>query len=487
MGFRRDGLKGSSLQILAEEEIERIHRSSLELLEKTGMLIYDEDILKLLEKAGCKVDFSTKIARAPCELIEDGLKETLSCLRLCGRDEENDMELGDGTLYTRTTGGPPYIIDLNTQKQRKATREDVAQCVRVADALPNIYGVSMVQVVPMDVPARLIDLYAAEVSFNNTEKHLFYVCHNEELIEPVLEMAALVAGGEEELKRRPLLSAFCEVTSPLQLEHRQTKVLTNYAKRKLPFYIHSHPIAGFTSPVTLAGEVALMNAETLMVVLIAQLINSGTPIIYGTSASVPNMRRGSNLAGTVEVGLFGCALAQMARRYHLPCDMTSGIDSKVADAQASMERILTALPPILAGIDLIDLSTTDTKLTFSFEQLVIDNELMGWIARLLRGIKVDEEHLALELIKKVSHKGSFLEEGHTVKHFREELLDSDLISRDSWDDWEREGCKTLRERAQEQVKRILKEHKSAPLSEDVQQSMAEIIKSTKPHISSERY
>ena len=482
MGFCRDGLKGSSLQILTREEIECIHRSSLELLEKKGMLIHDEDILRLLKKTGCKVDFSTKIAQVPGELVENWLKETSNRVKLCGRDKGNDIDLGDGTLYARTTGGPPYIIDLDTQKQRKATKEDVARSVRVADALPNIHGVSMVQVVPLDVPPRLIDLYAAEASFNNTEKHLFYVCHNEELIEPVLEMSALVAGGDEELKQRPLLSAFCEVTSPLQLEHRQIEVLTNYARRGLPLYTHSHPIAGLTSPVTLAGEIVLMNAETLMIVVIAQFINPGTPVIYGTSASVPDMRRGSNLAGTVEVGLLGCALAQMARRYHLPCDMTSGIDSKVADAQASMESILTALPPILAGIDLIDLSTTDTKLTFSFEQLLIDNELMSWVARLLRGVKVDEEHLGIELIKKVGPKGSFLEEEHTVKHFREELLDSDLISRESWGEWERGGCKTLQQRAQEGVKRILEEHKPRPLSEDIQQSMAEIIKSAESYI-----
>ncbi|MFB3886719.1 MAG: trimethylamine methyltransferase family protein [Thermodesulfobacteriota bacterium] len=483
MGFRRDGLKGGFLKFLTEAEIEHIHKSSLELLEEVGMEIDDQDMLKLLKKSGCKVDFSTNISRVPRELIEDILKEIPHQMRLCGRRSMFDITPGDGTVYARTTGGPPYIADLNTGERREGTLEDLALCCRVADALENIHGISVFQVVPMDVPRMLLDVYAAQTSFLNTEKHLFYYTQNPDLVEYVLEMAALVAGGEEELKKRPLLSGFCEATSPLKLDRRQTTLLTKFVRKGLPVYTHSHPIAGVTSPVTLAGEVALSNAETLMVVTIAQLLAPHTPILYGTSASVPDMRTALNLAGTVEVGLLGCALAHMARFYHLPSTMTSGMDAKILDAQAMMERILTSLPPILTGIDLINLSTTDTKMTFTLPLLVIDNELMSWINRLLRGFTVNEETLAIDLIRRVARKELFLSEDHTVKHFREELLGSKLVNRGAWDDWKMAGSPSLWQKALDDTKKIAREHQPAPLSGEVQRNLAAIVKSAKDHVS----
>jgi len=476
MGFYRDGLKGTNLNIISDEEVEIIHKTSLELLEKVGMRIHNDEILKLLNRSGCKVDFSTERAYIPKELIESTLKEIPRQVKLCGRDPKQDIILGDGKLYTRTTSGAPHILDLDSQRQRKPTIEDFTQSVRIADALPNIHGISMVHMVPTDIPINLLDLYTAEVSFKNTTKHLFYVCHNEKLIEPVIEMAGIIAGGEDKLISRPLLCGFCEGTSPLQLDPSQAQLLLNYAKRKLPVYTRSHPIAGLTSPVTLAGETAQMNAETLMVVLIAQLINSGTPIIYGTSASVPNMRTGSTFSGAPEIGLLGIIMTQLAKRYNLPSDMSCGTDSKIADAQASIEIIFTSLPPILSGIDLMGISTIDTKLTFSLEQLVINNEIIGWIARILKGIIVDQDHLAVDLIREVVHSGgSFIDKEHTVKYFREELLDSNLMNTESRSVWEEKGSKTLQQKAQQKVKEILKEHEPVSLSQDIQKEMDKII------------
>jgi len=476
MGFYRDGLKGTNLKVISEREVEIIHKTSLELLEKVGMKIHNNEILKLLNTSGCKIDFSAERAFIPKELIESVLKEMPKQVKLCGRDEKQDIILGDGTLYTRTTSGAPHMLDLDSQRQRKPTLEDFAQSVRIVDALPNIHGVSMVHMVPTDIPINLLDLYTAKVSFENTTKHLFYVCHNVELIEPVIEMSALIAGGEEKLISCPLLCGFCEGNSPLQLDPSQAQLLLNFTRRKLPVYTRSHPIAGLTSPVTLAGEAAQMNAETLAVVLISQLINPGTPIIYGTSASVPNMRTGSTFSGAPEIGLLGIILTQLAKKYNLPSDMSCGTDSKIADAQASIEIIFTSLPPILSGIDLMGISTIDTKLTFCLEQLVINNEIMGWIARLLKGIIVDQEHLAVDLIREVVHSGgSFIDKEHTVKYFREELLDSNLMNTEPRSVWEENGSKTLQQKAQQKVKEILKGHKPKPLSDDIQKEMDKII------------
>lgn len=380
--------QGNFLQPLTAEEIECVHNAALQILERTGMVMHDAEIAQWMEKAGCVVD--AERVRIPPSLVEASIVKAPRVATLCGRHSQYDLRVGDGRVYARTPGGATRILDLETGQIRDSTQDDVAKCVRVADALPNIHGVSMCQVVPMDVPRGLIDLHAAEASFANTGKHLFYVCHNEDLIEHVSEMAAALVGGEDALRARPIISPLCESTSPLQLDVSQAKVLKSFARKGLPLRLHAHPIAGLTSPVTLAGELVVTN-EVLGLITIAQTIMPHVPVIYGMSSSVPDMRTGLDLAGAVEIGLLGAAVAQLARRYNLPCSVSSGTDAKSPGAQSVLERMMTALPPILAGADLINLCTTDSKLTFSLEQLVMDDEIIRWIGRYLQGIILDDD------------------------------------------------------------------------------------------------
>jgi trimethylamine--corrinoid protein Co-methyltransferase len=479
MGLARSGLKGSCLRFLTEAEIQSVHRSSAELLADVGMEINDREILEILRRAGCRVDFASRVVRVPPELLDSTIRGLPHAVRLCARQPEDDLQPGDGALYVRTTGGPPFIADLDTGSRREATLRDLALSCRVADALEHIHGVSVFQVVPMDVPRPLLDVYAAEASFLNTRKHLFYYTQNPKLIDHVLEMAVIVAGGEEPLRRRPLVSGFCEVRSPLTLDSGQARLLCSFLKRGLPVYTHSHPIAGITAPVTLAGELALMNAETLMVILIAQLLAPGAGLLYGTSASVPDMRTALNLSGAVEIGLLGGALAQMAQFYGLPSTMTSGTDSKVLDGQAFTERLFTALPPILAGIDLLNLSTTDTKMTYSLPLLAADNELMRWVARVLRGITVDEKTLAVGLTKEVARKSPFISEPHTVQYMRQELLGSAFAIRQPWDAWKEAGSPLFWQNARAHAIQLARDHQPPPISEEVRRGLADIVQSAK--------
>jgi trimethylamine--corrinoid protein Co-methyltransferase len=466
-GFERTG---NYLQTLTYEEIERIHQTSLEVLERTGMIIRDGEIVQLLEETGCEVDLDRGLVKISRGLVEEAIEKAPSIVTLCGRSGEHDLHLGDGKVYARTAGGATRILDLEAGAARSATKEDVAAGARLADALPNIHGVSMNQVVPMDVPVGLIDVHAADVSFCNTGKHLFYICHNEDLIEHVIEMAAIVIGGDEALRERPIVNGLCEATAPLRLVESQARVLKSFAANSLPLRLHSHPVAGFTSPVTLAGELVITNAEILGLVVISQLINPHTPVIYGMSSSIPDMRTSLNLAGAVEIGLLGAAIAQLARHYSLPCSMTSAIDAEFPGPQAVLERLMTSLLPILAGVDLINLNTIQTKLTFSLEQLVIDDEIMRWIAHYLRGIRIDDETLAVDLINEVGPGGAFFDKGHTARHLRDELLLEGLI-REPW----KNGEKDLRSKARRRAKEILIQHRSKPLGEEIIMKFAEIV------------
>jgi trimethylamine--corrinoid protein Co-methyltransferase len=468
--------EGNLLRTLTEEdEVERIHQGSARVLEEIGIVVDHSEIRSLLEQAGCRIDHDSGLTKFPPKLVDEAVARAPSEVLLCGRDGQHDMRVGDGKLYARIPGGAPGILDLETRAWRPPLKQDVADIARVADALEHINGVSMFPVVPSDVSIEVVDVHAAEAAFRHTSKHLFYVCHNAALIDKVIALAVAVAGDDEALQHRPLLSALAEATAPLRLVEDQLRVLVAFARRGLPLMLHSHPIAGLTSPVTLAGELVLTNAEILSLVVIAQLIRPGTPVVYGMSSSVPDMRSTINLAGAVEIGLLGAAVAQMAKRYGLPCAMTSGIDAKVPDAQAAMDRLLTMLPPVLAGIDLVNISTTDTKLTFCLEQLVIDNEILAAVRRYLQGIQVDDETLALGLIAQVGPGGAFIATDHTVRHHRRELLLSKLLSREPRAVWEEGGAKDLWERASETVRRILEEHEPLPLSEEASHRIAAVV------------
>lgn len=446
-GFSRSG---NLLQPLSTEQVEQIHDASLRLLEEAGIVVRDPETLHLLETAGCAVDSGRELAKFPASLVRDALAGSPPRVTLCGRDRRHDLRLGDGRVYARTPGGATRILDLENGAVRDATETDAADCVRLADGLPNIHGVSMCQVVPLDVPRQRMDLHSAEASFANTEKHLFYVCHNDDLIDTVIEMAAALVGDLDALKARPIISPLCESTSPLTLAHDQAEVLKRFAAKGLPLRLHAHPMAGLTSPVTLAGELVVTNAEVLGMLVIAQCITPHVPVVYGMSSSVPDMTTGKNLAGAVEIGLLGAAVGQIARRYGLPSSVSSGIDAAAPGAQAMMERLMTALPPILAGVDLINLCTTAGKMVFSPEQLVLDDEAMRWIGRYLQGIPVDGETIALDLIQAVGHGGIYADQDHTVKHFRQELLHTGLVRERGLD-----GATELRERARQRAREIL--------------------------------
>jgi trimethylamine--corrinoid protein Co-methyltransferase len=426
--------------------------------------------------AGCQANLDERHAYIPAQVIEDALASAPPLVMLYNRLGEPAMALGTGPFHARTSSGATGILDLDSGQRREANSNDLAIVVRLADALLHVNGVSTMAVQPADVPPNTVDVHTVRSALANTVKPLGYVCLNQRLLEPVLDMAAAAVGGHEVLRQRPYITALAESTSPLQLVGSQVAVLQAFASRGLPLTLHAHPMAGFTAPVTLAGELVVTHAEILAQATVAQLIRPGTPVVYGMSSSVPDMRSAANLAGAVEIGLLGAAVAQLARRCGVPCLMSSGIDAHRPGAQAVLERLMTFLLPALAGIDLINLATLETKMTFSLEQLVIDEELLRAVGRYLRGIVVDDETLALESISTIGPRGAFMTTDHTLRHHRNELLVSDLICHEPREAWEEAGAPDLLKRAREKARRILAEHHPVPLADDVAAELNAIVK-----------
>ena len=475
LGIVRTGLRAGSLSLLSESEVERIHEGALQVLARTGVVIHNDPTLSLLEEAGCRVWREERRVCIPPPVVEQALAHAPDLVYLYTRRGERAMALGAGPLHVRTSSGATGFLDLDTAQWREPTSQDAADATRLADALPHIHGVSTMAVQPADVPLAAIDLHTVRIALANTTKPLGYVCLNPSLIEAVLAMLAAAVGGERALFQRPIITALAESTSPLQLATSQISVLQAFAGRGLPLTLHAHPMAGLTAPVTLCGELVVTHAEILAMVTTCQVIRPGTPVIYGMSSSVPDMRTGRNLSGAIEIGLLGAAVSRLAKRCGLPCLMSSGTDAHAPGAQSVMERLVTLLLPALSGIDLVNLTTLDTKMSFSLEQLVLDATLLRMVGRCLQGIAVDDGALALNLIHEVGPGGAFIATDHTLGLFREELMVPDLVDR--WDraSWQAAGRPDMCARAREKGRRILADHQPVPLAEDVVVRLDEIV------------
>lgn len=474
-GLDRTGLKGVHLCALSEGEVEKIHNSALQVLAQTGIVIHDDAALTLLDEAGCRVSYDSHHVRLPAHVVEDALDKAPAVVKLYNRLGQEAMVLGAGPFYARTSSGATGCLDLDSGKRRPPTIHDAIDAARLADALPHINGVSTMAVQPADVSVTIVDVHTVKIALTNTVKPLGYVCLNQNLLELVLAMVAAAVGGEENLQQRPIITALAESTSPLQLVSSQLAVLRAFASRGLPLTLHAHPMAGLTAPVTLAGELVITHAEIMALLTIAQLIRPGTPVIYGMSSSVPNMRNAANLSGAVEIGLLGVSITQLAKRCSLPCIMSTGTDAFQPGAQSVLERLMTLLPPALAGVDLVNLTTLETKMSFSLAQLVIDDMILASVGRYLGGITVNGETLALELIHNVGPAGAFIDSAHTFQHFREELLTPGFTTFQHREAWEAAGSPDIRTQANREVRRILTEHQPAPLADNAVAQLEEIV------------
>lgn len=472
----RTGIRNGFLSVLSDDDVERIHLGALQVLSRTGIIVRDEAMLRRLGEAGCYLGPEAARCRIPERVIEEALKTVPKIVRLYDRFGAEAMALGSGAFHARTSSGATHVLDMNTGRRREPTLQDAADAARLADALPHVHGVSTMAVQPAETAVSTVDVHVARTTLMNTTKPLGHVCLNENLIESVLEMAAAVVGGRDVLRRRPILTVIAESTSPLQLVKSQLAVARAFSSWGVPLTLHAHPMAGLTSPVTLAGELVVTHAEVLAWITVTQILSSGTPVVYGMSSSVPNMRSGLNLSGAVEIGLLGASVARLARRIGVPCLMSTGSDAHAPGDQSVMERLMTMLLPALAGIDLVNLTTLDTKMSFSPTQVVLDDSLLEITARMLQGIPVDEETLALELIHQVGPAGGFFDATHTARHFRKELLMPGLIGRETRDAWEAAGSPDMAERARAKAFRLLAEYHPPALPEGVVEQLDEIVR-----------
>jgi len=474
----RRGLFGDKFQLATSDDARRIHGATLEVLESTGMHCPSEKIMKVFKEGGADVDEENKRIKIPQHLVTEALKKAPRQIVFCGRDPLNDILLEARRVYYGMGGTPvPFIRDLSSSEIRRPTKKDMEESTVLGDALPNMKFLMSIAGA-FDVPYQAEYLHEFEVLFNNTTKPILYSAPGEYASRKVLEMAATIVGAEGELAKRPILILYAETSSPLAFSAVNENII-EFTRQGVPFVNGATPMCGGSAPMSLAGAIVVGNAENLATLTLAQLVRPHSPVVYSGWACVmdPVTSRFSYGAPEFAMGA-NCLNAAMASYYDLPCYGFGGCtDAKTPDAQAGAEVMMNCLVAGLSGVSLIhDCGYLAGGSVGSMEMAVIDNEIIGYVERILRGVRVDDETLAVDIIEAVGPQGHFMSNKHTLDNIRKELYVPKLFDRTSEATWMKKGKKEVHDAARDQAKRILKEHRPKPLDNDIKQKISEIVR-----------
>jgi len=477
-----------SFRVLSKDDLDAIHCATLDILEKTGIKIVNgEKVLKLLEKKGCTVDFKKETVFFSSSVVEESLKKALKVVTVYSpRNSKYDYKMDGRHIYFSTGGLCVNTADLETGEWRSSTGDDVARIVRVTDALDSFASAGSLTA-SFDKPEYIRRFYDTVTRLNNTEKpagvgvgtgdvgspELFW-----ELYDYSLEVASVVAGGEEALRKRPLIGGGFLAMSPLQFHGLHVERALKLAELGFQCSVETMAQAGATAPVTLAGMLAVSNAEILGGLSLIHLASPCTEISASYGPAAFDMRYGQWAAGAPEESLLNAASVEIAKYYGLTVDVMGVTTSaKTPGPQACYEVMMSGILPILAGADMVwGAGGLACLMTASLEELVIDDELIKAMLTTIRGVEVNDETLGLDVIKKVGPGGHYLAQKHTMDHFMKEQFIPELIDRSGYAEWKKNGEKSLVDRAREKVKKILKEHSVPPLDKDIQKELDNIIK-----------
>lgn len=450
-------------ELLTQEQVERVHQASLEILETVGLLVRNEKARAIFTRHGCMVDSETEIVKFPRKVTEEFRSMMPAKFTFRGRDPKYDRTLPDEGPVIVTASSAPDILDPVTGHERRARTDDIARIARLINELPG-YDVFSVSTLADDAPIENLALFRLYPALKHCLKPIRM--NNKDLAEAqdILRLAALVAGGEEAYREHPFITHhFCPVVSPLTMDFDSTEMLIYFSGQKLPVYPTIVPNAGLTSPMTLAGTLAQCNAEFLAAAVLMQMVQESTPLIYSTLPTVGDMRTGAYASGGIECGILHMGCAQMARYYNVPYGGYIGLsNAKLSDAQSGYETGLSTMAGLLAGVDMMNMGgLLDALKVFDFGKAVIDDEIALMLKRVKRGFEFSEETLALDAIMEEGPGGTFMTNIHTMERMKTEAILPHVADRDVRMTWEEKGSMDAQAHAMERVRAILA--KEAPV------------------------
>lgn len=463
------------VQFLAKDEIKSIHDASLEILSKIGMRFPAKEALEIFKKAGARI-VDSDIVQLDAPLIEAALKTVpkRKDVVLYGRDPKHDVNFVDHTPSLACMTMATNVIDPVTNEKRPATNEDLAQLTRLADQMECV-AVNGGLVTPQEVPGATNDWYTWATCMKNTTKHITGGVYGYKGVLDAIEMGALACGSKEKFLERPFISGWVLTIPPLDMDTASLEAMIEMNRNNIPIMLSSGPILGTTSPVTIAGTIAQAHAEILACITLSQLVNPGAPVVYTSFARGMNMKTSNISMAGPEFAVLKAGMGQMGLSLDMPIRMPSMLrDSKVLDAQAGFETgMVGTLSSFVA--DIMDSMQLDTDLVVDYADLIFCNESMASIRHALRDIDVNDDTLALDVIKEIGPAGNFLGHQHTFKNFRKELLHSDVFDHNNWEKWAQNGSKDIRTLALEKVRTLMEQEVEPLLDKDVEAGIDAIV------------
>ena len=456
---------------LGRQECEKIHMASLEILERVGIDVHDDQARELLAHGGAQAD--GKRVRLPEYMVTQALALAPKRLTLYDRDGKVAIRASGYNTYYGGGSDCLNVLDHRTGERRRATLQDVREAATLMDALPEIDFV-MSLFLPQDVDQQIYDRYQMQVMLDHTSKPIVFVSPDFEGCVAAVEMCEVVAGGAAAFQRRPFATCYINVTSGLVANAEALQKCMYLAKKGLPMLYIPLNAAGVNAPATTAGCMATMNAGTLLGVVLAQLVRPGTPVaVPGWNGGPYNLK---TLVGNYVLADEQGVATSMGKYYDLPVFGLGGsTDSKVLDQQCGIEATLSLLTALLHGANIVhDVGFMDSGMQGSLQMQVICNDLIGWLRAATVGVVVDDETLALDVVDALGPEGDYLGHAHTFRHFKEPFY-STLADKGTYSQWVESGETTMEQKAARQVGEILSNHQPEPLPPDLQRGVAEIV------------
>jgi len=472
-----DYLRSGQYKVLSDSDLNEIHYATLEVLDEIGIRVEYKPALELMRDYGCRVDFDKRIVQIPEYVLKNALSKAPSRFTLYGKKPEFDVKVDTQAIYTIGGSSALSVLDLEGNR-RPATKQDLSDLTRLQDALENLHIMHAI-VIPQDIEQEGFDRIIFSIVMKNTGRNYYSQGMGAPSIRDQVEMASVILGSTEEVKRKPIFTIVVCLTSPLVQAGIRVEEIMESARYNIPLYVEADAQPGATTPITLAGTMVEQSANILCGIALAQMVNPGTPCIYAIASGILDMATANYSGGAPETTLLHSATAQVAHYYNLPFQGGTGIDATISDAQAGYERALQVLGCALSGVNFIHLSVgmMEQMLMASYEQCVIDNEILGAALHIAKGIEVNRETLAVDVIKEVGPGGNFLAHDHTLKNFRKVNWFPKITNRKKWDDWMIDGGKDMRQRANEKASEILTKHHPQYLSDDIAQEIDKIAES----------
>lgn len=465
------------VEVLSPEQLERIDKASMQILEEIGLDFLDGEALDLWGAAGARVDRKSQHVWLERGLVMKLLSKAPAEFSLRARNPAHTVRIGGNHINFATVGAAPYYSDLQTGR-RPGTIADFRRMVKLTQHCGPLHIVEGLMVEPQDVPIPLRHLEKWTSQLTLSDKAHTTAAHGREVATDYVNMAALVFGGLDEIRRHPVLASNVNVNSPLRFDERMLGALIVYARHGQPTIITPFILAGAMSPITMAAAIAQQNAEALAGIALTQLVNPGCPVIYGGFTTNIDMRSGSPAFGTPEGALALLCGAQLARHYGLPYRGSGGLNnSKTPDAQAAYETQMSLWPAVLAHANIVLHSAgwLEAGLVCSLEKFILDVEGLAMMHHFLDGLEINDETLALDSIAEVGPGGHHFGTAHTMARYRDAFYKPIISDRQNYDNWYDNGALDALQRAHLVAVQLLTEYERPPLDEAIEEALQDYV------------